>query len=425
MIDLKKISEQFTQKFIIYGLAIIIVLMPFHAFLAISLGSLGVDRTLVQSWKEILILIMSFMWVIYQISKKKLAFKTDAINLLFLSIIFLSVLVSAFIRPGSEALLFGIKTNLVALALFFIAQIPISNKSFLKRNLLWLILIPGLIVSFLALLQAFIISPETLQRLGYNATTINPRQIIDGSINFLRSFSTLGGPNQLGAYLLIPLAFSLVYGIRQKKWFILLPSILILSAIVLSFSRSAWIGAITTLSLSIFLSISKKQKIYFLIISLLVAFIVGGVIASQIGTNERLQNVLLHGRVFEGRIEGSDQGRLESIAKTTNEVIARPFGHGLGSAGPASFRSENPIIPENWFLQIAYEIGIVGLLLYVFAFAALLGDFIRSRNNPLAIALFSITTGVLVINIFLQAWADSTLVLMMFALYGIYRSKNK
>jgi len=425
MIDLKKILEQFTQKFIIYGLAIILVFMPFHAFLAISLGSLGIDRTLVQSWKEILILIMSFMWVIYQISKKKLAFKTDAINLLFLSIIFLSILVSAFIRPGSEALLFGIKTNLVALALFFIAQIPISNRSFLKRNLLWLIIIPGVVVSLLAFFQAFLITPETLEKIGYTAATINPRQIIDGSINFLRSFSTLGGPNQLGAYLLIPLAFSLVYGIRQKKWFVLLPSLLILSAIVLSFSRSAWIGAIITFSLSVFLSISKKQKIYFLIISLLVAFIVGGTIASQIGTNERLQNVLLHGRVFEGRIEGSDQGRLESIAKTTNEVIARPFGHGLGSAGPASFRSDNPIIPENWYLQIAYEVGMAGLLLYIFAFAALLGDFIRNRSNNLAIALFSITVGVLVINIFLQAWADSTLVLMMFALYGIYRSKNK
>jgi len=425
MIGLKKISEQFTQKFIIYGLAIILVMMPFHAFLAISLGSLGIDRTLVQSWKEILILIMSFMWVIYQISKKKLAFKTDAINLLFLSIIFLSILVSAFIRPGSEALLFGIKTNLVALALFFIAQIPISNRSFLKRNLLWLIIIPGVVVSLLAFFQAFLITPETLEKIGYTAATINPRQIIDGSINFLRSFSTLGGPNQLGAYLLIPLAFSLVYGIRQKKWFVLLPSLLILSAIVLSFSRSAWIGAIITFSLSVFLSISKKQKIYFLIISLLVAFIVGGTIASQIGTNERLQNVLLHGRVFEGRIEGSDQGRLESIAKTTNEVIARPFGHGLGSAGPASFRSDNPIIPENWYLQIAYEVGMAGLLLYIFAFAALLGDFIRNRSNNLAIALFSITVGVLVINIFLQAWADSTLVLMMFALYGIYRSNNK
>jgi O-antigen ligase len=280
-------------------------------------------------------------------------------------------------------------------------------------------------VSLLAFFQAFLITPETLEKIGYTAATINPRQIIDGSINFLRSFSTLGGPNQLGAYLLIPLAFSLVYGIRQKKWFVLLPSMLILAAIVLSFSRSAWIGAIITFSLSVFLSISKKQKIYFLIISLLVAFIVGGTIASQIGTNERLQNVLLHGRVFEGRIEGSDQGRLESIARIAGEVTARPFGHGLGSAGPASFRSENPIIPENWFLQIGYEIGIAGLLLYIFAFAALLGEFIRNRSNNLAITLFSITAGVLVINIFLQAWADSTLALMMFALYGIYRSNNK
>ena len=152
--------------------------------------------------------------------------------------------------------------------------------------------------------------------------------------------------------------------------------------------------------------------------------IVGVLVLSQIGTNERLQNVLLHGRVFEGRIEGSDQQRINSIANTASEIVARPFGHGLGSAGPASFRADKPVIPENWFLQIAYEIGIIGLLLYIFAFAALLGDFIRNRSNPLAASLFSATVGILVINIFLQAWADSTLVLCMFALYGIYKSKS-
>ncbi len=425
MKNLSNTTSRLTQQIIIYGLSALILFMPFHAFFSIYLGTLGIDRTIIQSWKEVLILLMSFAWIIFQLAKKKLAFKVDAINILFLSIVFLSLLVTLFVRPNSEAVLFGIKTNLVAIAVFFIAQTPTSTKSFLKRNLLWIVLIPGLIVSLLAVFQAFLISPALLEKIGYNANTIDPRQIIDGSINFFRSFSTLGGPNQLGAYLLIPLAFALTYGIKKRNWLVLISSILILAGIILSFSRSAWIGAGITFAMSVFLSINKKQKIIFVVSGLIVVSAAGAIVMSQINTNQRLQNVLLHGRVFENRIEGSDKGRIDSIASTVNELAIRPLGHGLGSAGPASFRADRPVIPENWYLQIAYEIGILGLLLYVFAFAALLGDFIRNRNNILAVSLFSATVGVLVVNIFLQAWGDSTLVLIAFALYGIYKSRNQ
>ncbi len=424
MKSISKIAEKISKEVIVFGLLAILLIMPFHALISTFIGSLGINKLLVQSWKEVLVVIMSLCWVVYQLTKKRLAIRADSVNILFLLIIFLSAIVTFFIRPNSEAVLFGVKTNLVALAVFFIAQIPIASKSFLKKNLQWIVILPAVTVSILAILQAFLIPPELLEKIGYSVETINPRQIIDGSINFYRSFSSLGGPNQLGAYLLMPLAFSLVYGIKQKNWLAILSSVPIIAGIVLSFSRSAWIGAVITFFLSIFISIPKKQKIYFLVSSLALGSIVGVLVLSQIGTNERLQNVLLHGRVFEGRIEGSDQQRINSIANTASEIVARPFGHGLGSAGPASFRADKPVIPENWFLQIAYEIGIIGLLLYIFAFAALLGDFIRNRSNPLAASLFSSTVGILVINIFLQAWADSTLVLCMFALYGIYKSKS-
>lgn len=424
MKSINKIAEKISKEVIVFGLLAILLVMPFHALISTFIGSLGINKLLVQSWKEVLVVVMSLCWAVYQLTKKRLTIKADSVNILFLLIIFLSVIVTLLIRPNSEAVLFGVKTNLVALTLFFIAQVPIASNSLLKKNLQWIVILPAVIVSTFAIFQAFLIPPELLEKIGYSVETINPRQIIDGSINFYRSFSSLGGPNQLGAYLLLPLAFSLVYGIRQKNWLAILSSLPILAGIILSFSRSAWIGAVITFFLSIFILIPKKQKIYFLVFSLVLGSIIGALVLSQIGTNERLQNVLLHGRVFEGRIEGSDQQRIDSIANTASEIVARPLGHGLGSAGPASFRADKPVIPENWFLQIAYEIGIIGLLLYIFAFAALLGDFIRNRSNPLAASLFSATVGILVINVFLQAWADSTLVLCMFALYGIYKSKS-
>lgn len=425
MSKIEQLVSKYSQEVVNFGVAIILVLMPFHAFFSVYLGYLGLNRTLVQSWKEILVLILAFSWLVYQASKKRLAFKFDSINILFISIIFLSLLITLFNRPNSEAVLFGIKTNLVAIGLYFISQIPKPNKNILKSKILPIIIIPAVIVSFLAILQTFVINPDFLYKLGYGSNTIDPKQIVDGSLGIFRAFSTLGGPNQLGAYLLVPLAISLVYGIKQKKWFVFGAAFPILVAIGLSFSRSAWIGALFTLMIAVFVAVNKKQKIYLVIFGS-VLILVGGISLGILATkNQKVQNVLLHGRYFENRIEGSDQNRIKAIADTTNEIVARPFGHGLGSAGPASFKSDKPVIPENWYLQIAYEIGVIGLFIYILAFAGLMGEFIRDLKNPLAASLLAATVGILVINLFLQAWADSTLVLITFALYGIYRSKSQ
>lgn len=425
MKTLRQRTITYSQKIIDFGVLAILALMPFHAFFSVYLGYVGFNRNLVQSWKEILIIILVFSWFIYQMANKRLAFKLDSINIIFFSIVLLSLLITLINHPNSEAILFGIKTNLVAIGLYFIAQTPTDKKSFIKNKILWFILAPAIVVSILAILQTFIISPDFLYRLGYGKDTIDPKQIVDGSLSIFRSFSTLGGPNQLGAYLLVPLAFAVVYGIKQKKWIILSFALPILVAIGLSFSRSAWIGAILTLSISIIVAVNKKQRVLISIASLIVVLTVAVAVGILAVKNQRFQNVVLHGRYFENRIEGSDQGRIQAVRDVTNSIIAYPFGHGLGSAGPASFRSEKPVIPENWYLQIAYEIGVIGLILYILVFAGLIREFIKDINSPLAASLLAATIGILVVNLFLQAWADSTLVLIMFALYGAYRSQNQ
>lgn len=412
------------NKFIEVGLVAILLLMPFHAFFAITFGSFGINRTLIQSWKEILIILMAFAWLGYSISKKRLQIRTDATNILFLLIVLMSVVITAVINPGPAPVLYGIKTNIVPIALFFIAQIPFPAKSFLKRNLLWLVVAPGVLVGLLALAQALVLPPAWLEKIGYGYTTINPRQIVDGSLGIFRSFATLGGPNQLGAYLILPLVFSIVYGIKKRMPWLVIAAVPVLGGIVVSYSRSAWIGAIVAVIIALFMVLNKKQKIILSVGSLLIVLGVSLLVFSQIGKSSRIENILLHGRLFENRIEGSDQNRINALLDSADAVKERPFGHGLGSAGPASFQSTNPFITENWYLQIAYEVGLIGLLLYICAFTGLMGDFYRNRTNPLAISLFSVTVGILVVNLFLHSWADSTLALIMFTLYGLYKGRN-
>ncbi|MSR89670.1 hypothetical protein EXS53_01945, partial [Patescibacteria group bacterium] len=406
MSELAKKLSVISQRLVGIGTLLVLLLMPFHAFISVYLGYLGADRSIVQSWKEVVILSMAFLWLIYQATKKRLAFELDSTNVLFGLVVMFSLLITLFVRPNSEALLFGIKTNLVAIALYFIAQTPLAKHSILKTKLFWIVVVPGVIVSLLAIMQSFFIAPEFLSNFGYNSSTISPKQIIDGSISFFRAFSTLGGPNQLGAYLVVPLVFVLVYGIRNKRWWLLVCGLPIVAGIVLSFSRSAWIGAIIGVLVAIFVAIDKKWRLYFAIASITFICLASVLVATQINSNTAIENVLLHGRYFENRIEGSDKGRLESLVATSTKIINSPFGHGLGSAGPSSFKADEPVIPENWYLQIAYEIGLPGLLLYILAFASLTRDFVRSKSDLLAISLLAATLAVLVMNLFLQTWAD-------------------
>jgi O-antigen ligase len=424
MINRTKPIADFSSRIIVWGLSILLVLMPFHAFFSIYLGSIGLNQALVQSWKEVLIIILAFCWLLLCLSKQKLYIKFDVTNSLFIAIIVISLIVTLFARPSSSATLFGIKTNLVAIVVYLIAQIPIPNKEFIRKNIHWLVIAPGLVVAIFAILQSTIIPESFFRLLGYNASNINPQQIVDGSLVFHRAFSTLGGPNQLGNYLIVPLVFSLIYATKKKNWWMISFTVLFTLAIVLSFSRSAWLGAIVAITAGLLLIFTIRQRLIFM--GVLVTMMVIGLIIfpTIVKSYPRLENIVFHGRYFENRIEGSDQARLDAITNATQAVMSNPIGHGLGSAGPASFKASQPVIPENWYLQIAYEVGILGLLLYILAFAGLLGDFIRNRNLALPASLFALTCGILVSNLFLHTWADSTLVLIVFTLYGLYKGQT-
>lgn len=413
------------SRIIELGIGLILVLMPFHAFMVVATSHFLGFGVLFQSWKELFIVLLAGVWVLYGVSARKLLFKLDIANWLVLGIIGLSLLVTLFVQPTPAAILFGIKTNLVALGLFLIAQIPLSQKRPVKKYLLWLVLVPAGIVSILALLQSFVIPPNFLGQLGYSAATIDPTQQVDSALKFWRAFSTLGGPNQLGAYLIVPFIFATIYALKTKRYWLLVGSGVILMAVVVTYSRSAWLGTAAALLTALILSLKGKVRVIFIGGIAVVAVLGGMYLYSALQQpNNSVQYVLLHGRVFENRIEGSDQGRLESFTNTTNAIVSEPWGHGLGSAGPASFKATQSVIPENWYLQIAYEIGVFGLVLYICLFAVLLGDFWRQRRDPLAASLFAATVGILVANLFLHAWADSTLALLMFALYGLYKGQR-
>lgn len=403
-------------------LTALLVIIPFHAAIVTIAGNYLPYKLVLQGWKEILILLLAIICM-YAIYKDRKLLKLDLTNKFALAIILFSLTISILNFSELNAFLAGIKTNLVVFVLFLEAQILASKYSFEK--IFKIIMIPATIVAVLAILQPLIFKPDLLQIIGYNSSSITAGQYIEASKESVRVFSTLGGPNQLGAYLIIPFTLSLVFAFKAKKisWYLL--PVFFLVPIYMTYSRSAWIGTIVA-ALSV-LILQFKLKTQLIVATCLVLLLVifgysfysGGVCRYF---SEPVA-ILIHGDCKTGNLGGSDMIRVNSIQQGIDTVVNNPFGKGIGSAGPASFYTQKPLIVENWYLQIAIEVGIIGLFLYViFIVLNLKKLYVKSKQKGediLPTTLFAAICGILVTSLFLHTLADSTLSIILFGLLGI------
>src|SRR5215510_9004576 len=60
------------ERLIQLGLLALVALMPFHAFLSVWLGHLTGHQTIIQAWKEVLLLILSILGLILLIREPKI-----------------------------------------------------------------------------------------------------------------------------------------------------------------------------------------------------------------------------------------------------------------------------------------------------------------------------------------------------------------
>lgn len=416
-----KLSLNSYHKILGYGVCTILILMPFHGLISVVGGRLTGHMGLVQAWKEVLLLGLAVVAVV-GLTQKRLSWpKLDAVNKSVLGVLSAALLVSIFRLVELRALAFGVKTDLLLFLIFALAQLaaPFFSQDRLFKILIW----PATMVALLALMQVYAIPLSWLAALGYNPATINPVQLVDPALWFVRAFSTLGGPNQLGAYLILPASLALVWIIQRRTWLLLAPLAVMVAANILSFSRSSWLGLIVASATAIFLLLKRRARWLFTVFTVL-AFLVGWLLVSPVvksPTNSLPQYVLLHGRIFETKVEGSDAERISSARKSFQLVIANPLGLGLGKAGPASAHAgQTPIITENWYLQIALEMGIIGLLAYLVFFTISAVWLYRSsqKDQPISTGLLAALVGILVANMFLHTWADSSLALVFFAAFG-------
>lgn len=403
-----------------WGLLIIVALMPFHAFLSIWLGSLTGNQEAWQSWKELLALALTGLSALY-VYRRPAALQRLKSPYWYTLAAFgvVAVAVTVAMQPGIIATLFGAKTDLEPLVLCAVAAL-VADKDFVRRLVAALLTTSSIVVA-LALLQVYVLPKEFLTNFGYGASTIAPYMFIDPALDDIRAFATLGGALQLGSFLILPLALIAALMTRRFRWW--QPILLTAAGLAIwhTHSRAAWGGALVALGIVAVLSVPKRWRLPFILGGTVIAAIGLNLLISLAGNSTTLQYYLFHGSLKETGYTTSTDQHGQAIENGQRVLLDNPLGKGLGTAGPASYQTDGPIIPESQYLQIGIEAGFIGLAFYLLFQLLLAWRLLKdSDHQPLATALLASLGGIAVINLALHGWADSSTALVYWTIAGAY-----
>lgn len=419
----------------------ILAYIPFHVLVANWIGSSFGQLELAKAIKDP-IMLLGFALAIYT-EKNNLKKYFVQQKLLFLAIFvyfFITCLSAIVFANNQNAKIIGTVYNLRFFCFFIYATLMANRYPVnLKKRAVKIVLIAGVIVSILGVFQVVLLPNNALTHIGFTKSTgSQPVFYIHDDIKATeRASSSIKDPNALGAYLLIIIALALayLYCLRQnrKKWIlkstILMPLILCL---YLTYSRSAWVGLVVGAGFLIFYLLSKHKNLttsfkkyspYFIVVLTLALVLLN----LGITKTKQYKSVVLHNE--RNQTVDSNTKRLgsykESISIIKNYLVT---GTGVGSAGPVSFKNtpHQPVISENYYLQIAIEVGLIGLALFIFITlnVAVKLYVLSGPKNPYALVLLVSLLAVSASNMFNHNWANEAVAYTWWGLAGLYTAKS-
>ncbi|HEX3082192.1 MAG TPA: O-antigen ligase family protein [Candidatus Saccharimonadia bacterium] len=400
-----------------WGLLLLVALMPFHAFLSVWLGSLTHHQAIIQSWKEVLIalLVPPAAWLAWRDPAYRERLRQPWVWAAA-AFALIAIIVTAAARPGLTQAAFGLKTDLEFLLAGTIALIA-ATPGFARR-LVVTVVAGAAAVSAFAVCEVWLLPADFLTHFGYGAATILPYQHIAAGISTLRFPSTLGGPNQLGTYLILPLCLTLTL-VKRRPWLWAVFGAAVV-ALITSYSRGAWLGAVAAVICVGWLRLPAALRRRFVVVLGLATIGIALTVPLTLRQNGPWQYLILHSSVANhDDTKLSDSQHALSLKDGVRQTLATPLGHGLGSAGPATFHAGTVHIIEDNYLQLGYETGLLGLIAFVVCLVLLLKRLApMAKAHPLASASFGAVVGVSVVAVVLPAWTDSTTALITWICAG-------
>ncbi len=407
---------------------IILLLLPFHAFLTVWGSSLLGHYTALRLWKEALLLLCSLGVLFLLAFDHKIRSHTVTRRLVWLIIIYITLNMAWGLLAlnqhdvTSKALGYGLIINLRFLIFFLVTWAATLRLTRLRSHWQWLVLAPAVVVVTIGLLQILVLPHDFLRHFGYGSDTIPAVETVNNNPHYVRIASTLRGANPLGAYLIIPISLVTVLMLRKtRNW--RYAAFLTAAGIVLFFtySRSALVG--TVLSIVVLLLMSRlSHQAQRLTVAIFVALtVIAGSLALALRHNTHFENFVFHTQTHSAVRTTSDKDHLTAVQTGIQDLWEHGLGRGPGTAGPASYYNTGhpERIAENYFVQIGQEIGWLGLALFLLINGGV-GYLLWSRRaDSLALSLFASLIGLTLVNMFSHAWADDTLAYIWWGLAGI------
>lgn len=396
-----------------FFLLALIIYLPFASLTAEVLSSFGLQENVVfwlaHFYEPILVLLFltSLSLFIKKIIKSSVA-------LLSLALLVLGA-VNVFIGGDLSQSLQGYRFALFFLLAFFVAYVwPYSSgqKNTILKTYVWV----ASIIAVWAMIERFL-PAHYWTTIGFDAN-FGYGSFMAG--NFFRSVSSIGGPNQLGSYLL-PAFFILIIKSEELKLSSTLRrflAIVIVVAIFFAMSRAAIAGLLIGLIAYLLLAkFPSKAKI--------VTYLSGGcalILAA-------ISYLYLKSSAFAEMINHGSSQYWHLFAMRTSlerfqgyDIFHKILGEGLGTNGPLSVKFGSGIISESWYLQTLLESGVAGLLLWLALIVSLTIILYKKISDGLLYGFIS----VIITSLFLHTLADNpALSYSLFILIGLSLNHTK
>lgn len=426
-------SERVLSKVPIYIFYLLLAYMPLHILLSTFIGTTFGILPFAKVAKDI-ILIGGFLTVIAA-SMRQEWFKDFLRHKLVLVIIAYAALTAllALIHPiDTDAEILGVVYNIRFLIFFLYGWmlIHLFPQKEVQNRAIQIVLIVGVIVAAFGIFQYVALPDDALTKIGYSRENgVLPAFFIDDKPDLERAMSTVRDPNSFGSYTIILAitAIALATNYKQRRYAILV--VISLLALFFSYSRSAWLGMLLAWMVLAAILGGRKiksliiQKFKYVAISVAILFGLSLLVLYQFQESYFVQNVVFHADQSTVA-EDPNELRLRFWRESVQDVAENPLGTGPGTAGLASIRNDKQgtELNENYYLQIANEVGIIGLALFVaiLLLTAILLFKQVSMYNPVATALFASFIGLALTNFLVHIWANEAVAYTWWGLAGIW-----
>lgn len=342
----------------------------------------GVPQGLAVVWKEALLgLVVLVAGVLAIRSPRKFSFKT-----VDLAIVGLAMLLAVYVASSSDMghAVYGFRVFIEPLVAYILARIILRFEDLgLPLAAFYLF---GAAIAAWAIFQAAVLGHRFLMDLGYES--------MDGRLHdsfyialfqFQRAVGTLPSPNTLGIHCQLVLMLGLyLFGNRllRNRSLLIACNLVLAVALFYSFSRSSILALVV--SLLVFAAMTWKPL---KLAKLAAAALVSGCLAFgalNVMAPDVAEPFTLHFRNTMELTDPSTIGHVVSVKHGLEFMSQNPLGIGLGMSGPrASARTGQHINAENSFLVLGFDVGFLGLALYLAILGAITQSlFLKSRYLP-------------------------------------------